>query len=104
MSENADELKTKLSLLPPRERAELAYFLIRSLDEEVDADWAPWWSDELSRRRSKSTTEHTRANQPTRCLANSATSMHDRECLRRWHVGEPAALFSGLRCRKVTPN
>jgi putative addiction module component (TIGR02574 family) len=43
MSPNLQELKDAASGLPPRERADLAQFLLRSLDEEdeqaVRAEW-----------------------------------------------------------------
>jgi putative addiction module component (TIGR02574 family) len=50
MTEIAEKLKTELSQLSQEERAELAYFLIRSLDEEVDSDVENAWDDELTRR------------------------------------------------------
>jgi putative addiction module component (TIGR02574 family) len=53
MSESAEELKSKLSDLPARERAELAYFLIDSLDAEVDPDWESSWNEELRRREAE---------------------------------------------------
>lgn len=50
MTETAEKLKTKLSRLSPKERAELAHFLIQSLDDEVDADAETAWDAELARR------------------------------------------------------
>lgn len=49
MTETAEKLKTELSRLSAQERAELAYFLIHSLDEDVD-DAQIAWDDELARR------------------------------------------------------
>jgi putative addiction module component (TIGR02574 family) len=54
MSVETEALKTQLEKLPDRDRAELAVFLIRSLDEEVDAGtdagWDAAWDEELARR------------------------------------------------------
>lgn len=50
MTEIAEKLKSQLSRLSLRERAELAYFLIHSLDEEVDADVEAAWDAELTQR------------------------------------------------------
>ena len=48
MTETTERLKTQLSQLTIQERAELAHFLIHSLDEGVDAEAA--WEAELVRR------------------------------------------------------
>jgi putative addiction module component (TIGR02574 family) len=50
MTETAEKLKTELSQLSIKERAELAYFLIHSLDEEGDFDVENAWDVELMRR------------------------------------------------------
>lgn len=50
MSETAEKLKIELSQLSTNERAELAYFLIHSLDEKVDDDTEIAWDVELTRR------------------------------------------------------
>jgi putative addiction module component (TIGR02574 family) len=50
MTEVAERLKTELTHLPARDRAELAYFLIHSLDEESDADVEAAWDVGLARR------------------------------------------------------
>jgi putative addiction module component (TIGR02574 family) len=50
MTETAEKLKNELSQLSMEERAELAYFLIHSLDEEVDRDLESDWDVELTRR------------------------------------------------------
>jgi putative addiction module component (TIGR02574 family) len=47
MTETAEKLKAQLST---QERAELAHFLIHSLDEGVDADVETVWDTELARR------------------------------------------------------
>ncbi len=45
-----DQLKDQLSRLPIKTRAELAHFLIESLDGEPDDDWEAAWEVELDRR------------------------------------------------------
>lgn len=50
MTEAAEKLKAQLSRLSMQERAELAHFLIHSLDEAVDADAEAAWDSELARR------------------------------------------------------
>jgi putative addiction module component (TIGR02574 family) len=50
MTETAKKLKAQLSQLSAQERAELAHFLIHSLDEGVDDDAETSWDVELARR------------------------------------------------------
>jgi putative addiction module component (TIGR02574 family) len=50
MTDAAERLKAQLSQLSMQERAELAHFLIHSLDEGVDADAESVWEAELARR------------------------------------------------------
>jgi putative addiction module component (TIGR02574 family) len=50
MTDTAEKLKAQLSQLSGQERAELAQFLIQSLDEGVDADAEAAWDAELARR------------------------------------------------------
>ena len=50
MTETAEKIKSELSRLSLQERAELAYFLIHSLDEEVNADTEAAWDAELAHR------------------------------------------------------
>jgi putative addiction module component (TIGR02574 family) len=50
MSETLEELKSQLELLTAEERAELAHFLIRSLDGEEDDGVEAAWEAELTRR------------------------------------------------------
>lgn len=50
MSETAERLKDTLTQLSVRDRAELAHFLIHSLDDEADADAEAAWDAELARR------------------------------------------------------
>ncbi len=52
MTEAAEKLKAELAALPPEDRAELAHFLMESLDEheETDPDWDAAWAIELERR------------------------------------------------------
>lgn len=49
MTETAEKLKLELAQLSPQERAEIAYFLIHSLDEEIDGMESAW-DVELLRR------------------------------------------------------
>ena len=50
MSNVLDELKEKAAQLPERERAELAFSLIESLDGPPDADVEEAWRVEVERR------------------------------------------------------
>ncbi len=50
MTETVEQLKEQLGRLPNQERAELAHFLLCSLDQEVDADVDAAWEIELARR------------------------------------------------------
>ncbi|MGI0485688.1 addiction module protein [Pantanalinema rosaneae CENA516] len=50
MTETAEKLKIELSQLSIADRAELASFLIHSLDEGVDEDAEKAWESELTRR------------------------------------------------------
>ena len=50
MTEIAERLKSELTQLPSQDRAELAHFLIESLDEEADSDAETAWDAELMRR------------------------------------------------------
>lgn len=50
MSETLEGLKSRLGTLPDRDRAELAQFLIDSLEPESDADADAAWEVELTRR------------------------------------------------------
>lgn len=50
MSDTLESLKSQLDVLPSRDRAELARFLINSLEPGVDDDVEAAWEVELSRR------------------------------------------------------
>ncbi|MBD2166235.1 addiction module protein [Calothrix sp. FACHB-156] len=50
MSETAEKLKLELSQLSAKERAEIAYFLIHSLDEDIDDNLETAWDTELNQR------------------------------------------------------
>jgi putative addiction module component (TIGR02574 family) len=50
MTEIAERLRSELSQLSVKDRAELAYFLIHTLDEEIDDDIEGAWDVELTRR------------------------------------------------------
>ena len=50
MSAAAEKIRGELVTLSPEERAELAHFLISSLDGAADADAEQAWDAELSRR------------------------------------------------------
>ena len=53
MTESALQLRDQLARLPKDERAELAHFLIDTLDDEFDADCDPAWEAELLRREAE---------------------------------------------------
>ena len=50
MTETMEQLKVQLERLPSQERAELAHFLLSSLEQEADADADAAWEVELARR------------------------------------------------------
>ena len=50
MTETMEQLKVQLERLPSQERAELAHFLLCSLQQEVDTDADATWEAELARR------------------------------------------------------
>ncbi len=50
MTEAAERLKAEIAVLPEEDRAELAQFLIHSLDEGADEDAESDWDAELARR------------------------------------------------------
>jgi len=50
VTDTAERLKLELSQLSIRDRAELAAFLIQSLDEEPADDVEAAWDEELARR------------------------------------------------------
>lgn len=50
MSETAEKMKSALATLSDEDRAELAYFLIHSLDQQADANAEAAWDAELARR------------------------------------------------------
>ena len=50
MSDPLEALKTQLRTFPGRDRAELAHFLIDSLEPEADDEAEAAWDQELARR------------------------------------------------------
>jgi len=50
MTETMEKLKTQLEQLTSQERAELAYFLLCSLEQEEDVEAEAAWEAELARR------------------------------------------------------
>ena len=50
MPSTAEQFKVELRKLPVKERAELAHFLIESLDNEEGEAWEAAWRAELNRR------------------------------------------------------
>lgn len=50
MTAHAEQLKPQLTALPPADRAELARYLLESLDSPADADAEKAWVIELERR------------------------------------------------------
>jgi putative addiction module component (TIGR02574 family) len=56
MTEVVERIKSEVTALPAKERAELAYFLLRSLDDEPeDAGAEAAWDAELARREAEVT-------------------------------------------------
>jgi len=52
MSTSAEALRPVLAGLPLNDRAELAYFLLGTLDGDDDVDWEAAWVAELNKRAS----------------------------------------------------
>jgi hypothetical protein len=77
MTETAEKLKVELSRLSMQDRAELAYFLIHSLDEDVDDDAEIAWDAELERRMQEITTALLRVNHLVRCLRSCERSTRE---------------------------
>jgi len=50
VAESLEQLKAQLRILPAQERAELAQYLIHSLDEDEGEDADAAWQAELERR------------------------------------------------------
>ena len=50
MTAKAERIKSELAALTPQDRAELARFLIQSLDEKEDQNVEAAWDEELKRR------------------------------------------------------
>ena len=50
MTANAERLKSELAALTPEDRAELARFLVQSLDEQAEQGVEAAWDKELQRR------------------------------------------------------
>jgi putative addiction module component (TIGR02574 family) len=50
MSASTNELKLTLAKLPEQDRAELAHFLLQTLDDGADDDAEAAWETELARR------------------------------------------------------
>ena len=50
MTATMEQLKEQLERLPSHERAELAHFLLCSLEQEAEADVDAAWEAELARR------------------------------------------------------
>jgi putative addiction module component (TIGR02574 family) len=50
MTQTTETLKKELSQLSKQERAEIASFLIHSLDEDIDDDVQEAWDEELTKR------------------------------------------------------
>ena len=50
MTKTAETLKQELSQLSKQDRAEIAYFLIHSLDEDSDDNITEAWDEELNQR------------------------------------------------------
>lgn len=50
MTETAEKLRAEILHLPTQDRAELAYCLLQSLDDEHDVETSVAWDVELERR------------------------------------------------------
>jgi putative addiction module component (TIGR02574 family) len=50
MTQTAERLKSELAQLSTQERAELAYYLLHSLDETVETEAEAAWDAELAER------------------------------------------------------
>jgi putative addiction module component (TIGR02574 family) len=50
MIDTIERLKSEAGQLPPAQRADLAYYLISSLDESADPDAESAWDAEIDRR------------------------------------------------------
>lgn len=66
MSVTAEKLRTELANLTEADRAELARFLIQSLDEGADEDVEKAWDIELDRRAEEIASGGATANRPTK--------------------------------------
>jgi putative addiction module component (TIGR02574 family) len=71
MTALGEKLKSELAQLPIEDRAELASFLIRSLDEGVDPDAEAAWDAELARRAEEIRTGNVAGIPAERVLADS---------------------------------
>lgn len=50
MTDIAEQLKQKLSQLSGEDRAELARYLLETLEEDPELQWEQAWSEEIRRR------------------------------------------------------
>jgi putative addiction module component (TIGR02574 family) len=50
MTDTVEKLKSQIGTLTSRERAELAHYLILSLEQEKDEDYEAAWEAEIARR------------------------------------------------------
>jgi putative addiction module component (TIGR02574 family) len=64
MTETAEEIKIELSHLSIQEHAEIASFLIHSLDENVDQDIESAWDAELAQRTQEINSSSSSGNPP----------------------------------------
>ena len=69
------ELREQLATLSAADRAELAQFLIESLDSEPDADAAEQWSIEL-KRRAESIRQGTASGEPAETVMERLWKKH----------------------------
>ncbi len=61
MTQVAEQLKSRLAELDTKERAEIAYFLIRSLDEDEEDGIDDAWEEEIARRHEEMASGKVRA-------------------------------------------
>ncbi len=77
MSQTTEELREILAKLPMQERAELANFLIHSLDAAWDAETEAAWDAELARRGDEIISGAAKANLPLKYLLSCARSIRE---------------------------
>lgn len=81
MTENAERVKQEVLQLPEADRAELARFLIESLDDSEDPDVEAAWDKELRRRVERIEQGKSRLRAADQVLAEIRDKYKRVECL-----------------------